>query len=160
MAWDTNPSPELYLMLQYCHTNTTTLHMSLVPTVCVCMCRWPCRLSNLFFSKHTCMASLCHILFPSWQPPSIPEGVTSIRFRVDRDAEASPSQPLFVYASPQDLAISYSVTFVDLNHDTVYHFRVRTDVRYEYCSSYLYGNYSDSITASPSPTDEPGTCVV
>ena len=92
----------------------------------------------------------------SLQTPNIPPGISGQRYRVTYQSESSTfARSRYLYPSrAQSRASKLNVTITRLQRDTEYRIQVRVDVRYRFCFSYLFGNFSEAIHASTNATSE------
>ena len=80
------------------------------------------------------------------QGSSLPGGAAVIRYRVQYESDILFPRNLEIRASPNDSRFSRTIT--RLVPGTEYAIQVRAEVQYPNCRSYLFGNYSEAITAS------------
>ena len=86
------------------------------------------------------------------QAPPLPDGTTTVRFRVQYDTEGSFPRVRYAY-SRTEITVQ-NLTLSSLVRDTEYTIQVRAETRYRYCYSYLYGNNSEPLTVSTNATRE------
>ena len=89
----------------------------------------------------------------SLQVPPLPEGITDLRFLVQYESDKFTFPHLVsVLADLSDDETTYNTTIIDLARDTEYTVRVRAEVQYQLCFSFLPGNYSEALTVSTNAT--------
>ncbi len=83
-------------------------------------------------------------------PREVPKNVNYMRYRVmsTRDSDGN-TYARYVYPGTGN---SFNTTLTSLNRATAYSVKVRAEVRFSYCYSYLYGNYSEDVAMTTNST--------
>ena len=77
------------------------------------------------------------------QVPELPKIVQGLRFYIQyRPVTRSYSSGRYIYpSSVNDTEVTFTIE--SLSRDTAYSIRAQVQMRYTYCSNYIYGNFSD-----------------
>ena len=93
------------------------------------------------------------------QVPELPQIVQGLRFYIQyRPVTRSYSRARYIYpSSVNDTEVMFTIE--SLSRDTAYSIRAQVQMRYTYCSNYIYGNFSDPEIFRTNATCECGMSV-
>ena len=88
------------------------------------------------------------------QVPELPSVVGNVQYYILYNAEGSSSTMarIFYPGSTEQQILTYTLT--SLTRDTEYTIQIRVQIRYSPCSTYVSGNYSDSVSFRTNATSE------
>ena len=114
-------------------------------------------LTVIYYSYVVRFARCTHIVLVFQLQVGLPSLLESSRYYITYNAERSGSSGR-EYFRPEssvggaDMRLSHALT--SLTRDTVYNIRIRAEIRYSPCNSFVYGSFSDSVSFRTNTTSK------